>query len=32
MAAVVFLAVYIKKIDPFKMIILCGIAGIFLFR
>lgn len=27
MAAVVFLAVYIKKIDPFKMIILCGIAG-----
>ena len=24
MAAVVFLAVYIKKIDPFKMIILCG--------
>lgn len=32
MAAFVFFAVYVKKVDPFKMIILCGLAGIFLFR
>lgn len=32
MAALVFVAVYLKKVDPFKMIVLCGIAGVFLFR
>ncbi len=31
-AAGVFLAVYIKNVDPFKMIILCAILGLILFR
>lgn len=31
-AAGVFFAVYLKNVDPFKMIILCAILGLILFR
>lgn len=32
MSAFVFAAVYFKKMDPFKMIVLCGILGVLFFR
>jgi hypothetical protein len=32
MAAGVFLGVYLKKVDPFKMIVLCALLGVLLFR
>jgi len=32
MAAGVLLGVYLKKVDPFKMIVLCALLGVLLFR